>query len=413
MEGPTPVSALIHAATMVTAGVYMVARSNALFQLAPDTMHVVATIGAATAIFAASIGMVQTDIKRVLAYSTVSQLGYMFLACGVGAFWVGIFHVQTHAFFKALLFLGSGSVIHALSGEQDMRKMGALANKIPWTFRFMAVAWIAIAGIPPLAGFWSKDEILWQTYSGQQGSKLLWLIGFITAGMTAFYMSRLMFMTFFGKSRVDHEVEHHIHESPMVMLAPLGVLAVLSIVGGWYGKVLEHWMEPVFERLKSAPIVGPPTEGEYVLMGLSIGMALSGIYLAYHFFLKKPYEAPEAAAKIGPLHDLLLHKYYVDEVYSAVFVDGPIFGKQMGSALSSFDATVVDGGVNGAGWLTRGTSSISMLWDSWIIDGAVRAVGFATKLLSFPMRMIQTGFVQNYALTIVAGLLVLGYYFLR
>jgi NADH-quinone oxidoreductase subunit L len=277
----------------------------------------------------------------------------------------------------------------------------------------MFVAWLAIAGIPPLAGFWSKDEILWQTYSGQQGSKLLWLIGFITAGMTAFYMSRLMFMTFFGKSRVDHEVEHHIHESPMVMLAPLGVLAVLSVVGGWYGKALEHWMEPVFERLKSAPIVGPPTEGEYVLMGLSIGMALSGIYLAYHFFLKKPYEAPDAAAKIGPLHDLLLHKYYVDEVYSAVFVDGPIFGKQMGSALSAFDATVIDGGVNGAGWFTRGTSSISMLWDSWIIDGAVRAVGFATKLLSFPMRMIQTGFVQNYALTIVAGLLVLGYYFLR
>src|ERR1022692_863218 len=196
MEGPTPVSALIHAATMVTAGVYMVARSNALFQLAPDTMHVVAAIGAATAIFAASIGLVQNDIKRVLAYSTVGQLGYMFLACGVGAFWVGIFHVQTHAFFKALLFLGSGSVIHALSGEQDMRKMGALAKKIPWTCAFMAIAWIAIAGIPPLAGFFSKDEILWQTYAGPQANKLLWLIGFITAGMTAFYMSRLMFMTF-------------------------------------------------------------------------------------------------------------------------------------------------------------------------------------------------------------------------
>jgi NADH-quinone oxidoreductase subunit L len=327
---------------------------------------------------------------------------------------VGIFHVQTHAFFKALLFLGSGSVIHALSGEQDMRKMGALAKKIPWTCAFMAIAWFAIAGIPPLAGFWSKDEILWQTYSGQQGSKLLWLIGFITAGMTAFYMSRLMFLTFWGKSRVDHEVEHHIHESPTVMLAPLGVLAVLSIVGGWYGKALEHWMEPVFERVKAAGAADVPASSmEYVLMGASVGIALSGIALAYHFFVKKPESADAVAESMAPVHTLLLNKYYVDEVYSAVFVDGPVFGKQLGSALSAFDATVVDGGVNGAGWLTRGTSTISMLWDSWIVDGAVRAVGFATKLLSFPMRMIQTGFVQNYALMIVAGVVLLGYYFLR
>ncbi len=415
MEGPTPVSALIHAATMVTAGVYMVARSNALFQLAPDTMHVVAAIGAATAIFAASIGLVQTDIKRVLAYSTVSQLGYMFLACGVGAFWVGIFHVQTHAFFKALLFLGSGSVIHALSGEQDMRKMGALANKIPWTFRFMAAAWIAIAGIPPLAGFFSKDEILWQAFNNEWNGKILWLVGFITAGMTAFYMSRLMFLTFFGKSRVDHEVEHHIHESPMVMLAPLGVLAVLSVVGGWWKSPLEHWLEPVFEHVKSVPATAVEAAGsmEYVLMGLSIGVALAGIFLARYFFLSNPAASERLAANWPGLHRLLLNKYYVDEVYSAVFVDGPVMGKQLGSALSAFDATVVDGGVNGAGWFARGTSSISILWDSWIVDGAVRAVGFVTKLLSFPMRMIQTGFVQNYALAIVGGVLLLGYYLLK
>jgi len=415
MEGPTPVSALIHAATMVTAGVYMVARSNALFQLAPTTMNIVAAIGAATAIFAASIGLVQNDIKRVLAYSTVSQLGYMFLACGVGAFWVGIFHVQTHAFFKALLFLGSGSVIHAMSGEQDMRKMGALRSKIPWTFGTMAVGWIAISGIPPLAGFWSKDEILWQTYSSPLGSKLLYGIGLLTAGMTAFYMSRLMFMTFFGKSRVSHEAEHHLHESPMVMVGPLAALAVLSAVGGLWFKQLEQWLEPVFEPVKGIVHNEATASGqiEYILMGVSIGVAAAGIALAYHFFVAKPETADNLEASLKPIHTLLLNKYYVDEVYSAVFVDGPVMGKQLGSALSKFDAVVVDGGVNGAGWVTRGTSTLSMLWDSWVIDGAVRALGFFTKVLSFPMRMIQTGFVQNYALVIVLGVIVLGYYFIR
>src|SRR5215471_10961392 len=257
MEGPTPVSALIHAATMVTAGVYMVARSNALFSLSPDSMKVVAIVGAITAIFAASIGLVQNDIKRVLAYSTVSQLGYMFLALGVGAFAAGVFHVFTHAFFKALLFLGAGSVIHAMSGEQDMRNMGGLREKIPITFWTMAIATLAIAGIPGFAGFFSKDEILWQAWSSEGGAyRLLWLIGFVTALMTAFYMGRLIVLTFYSKPRISHDVEHHIHESPKSMTVPLVILAFFSIFAGWLG--LPHslggsdrfgkFLEPVFAR---------------------------------------------------------------------------------------------------------------------------------------------------------------------
>src|SRR6202035_3010340 len=257
MEGPTPVSALIHAATMVTAGVYMVARSNALFVLAPTSMKTVAIVGALTAIFAASIGLVQNDIKRVLAYSTVSQLGYMFLALGVGAFAAGVFHVFTHAFFKALLFLGSGSVIHAMSGEQDMRNMGDLHKRIPITHWTMFIATFAIAGIPPFAGFFSKDEILWQAWSSEGGAyRLLWLIGFITALMTAFYMFRLMFLTFHGRPRMSHEVEHHIHESPTSMTGPLVVLAVCSLFAGFLGwphslggsDRFAKFLEPVFAR---------------------------------------------------------------------------------------------------------------------------------------------------------------------
>ncbi len=236
MEGPTPVSALIHAATMVTAGVYMVARSNALFVLAPKSMKTVAIVGALTAIFAASIGLVQNDIKRVLAYSTVSQLGYMFLALGVGAFAAGVFHVFTHAFFKALLFLGAGSVIHAMSGEQDMRNMGALRRRIPTTYWTMFIATLAIAGIPPFAGFFSKDEILWQTWTREGGAyRILWFIGYVTALMTAFYMFRLIYLTFYGKPRMSHEVEHHIHESPKSMTMPLVVLAVCSLFAGFLG----------------------------------------------------------------------------------------------------------------------------------------------------------------------------------
>ncbi len=427
MEGPTPVSALIHAATMVTAGVYMVARSNALYVLAPTVMGIVAVIGAATAIFAASIGLVQYDIKRVLAYSTVSQLGYMFLACGVGAFWVGIFHLYTHAFFKALLFLGSGSVIHALSGEQDMRRMGALKDKIPVTFQTMAVGALAIAGIPPLAGFFSKDEILWQTWSSQDGAhRFLYLIGIITAGFTAFYMWRLMNMTFYGTSRVAHEVEHHVHESPKVMTVPLMVLAAGSIVAGWIGlpKVfhapeswpsLERWLEPVFagmERPVAEAAGHHSASAEWSLMGLSVAVAAAGILLARRMYHYRPELADQMEQRFKPIHTLLLNKYYVDEIYGALFVDGLVKGG--GTLLSRFDARVVDGGVNGAGWLTRLVSTLSMWWDTWIIDGSVRLGAFLVKLASYPVRILQTGLVQSYALFVVLGVILLfGYYLWR
>src|SRR3982075_3045881 len=307
MEGPTPVSALIHAATMVTAGVYMVARSNAVFVLAPTAMKTVAIIGALTAVFAASIGLVQNDIKRVLAYSTVSQLGYMFLALGVGAFAAGVFHVFTHAFFKALLFLGSGSVIHALSGEQDMRNMGDLRRRIPTTYKTMLIATLAIAGIFPFAGFFSKDEILWQTWASEGGAyRILWFVGYGTALMTAFYMFRLMYLTFFSPSRMSHEVEHHVHESPKSMTVPLVILALCSIGAGWVSwphslrgaATLEKFLEPVFsqeaivlhEEGKAAQLaIGKREEEhttpiEYGLMFLSVGAAIVGWGMAWRAY---------------------------------------------------------------------------------------------------------------------------------
>ena len=425
MEGPTPVSALIHAATMVTAGVYMVARSSALYVLAPSTMLIVAVIGALTAIFAATIGLVQNDIKRVLAYSTVSQLGYMFLACGVGAFWVGIFHLYTHAFFKALLFLGSGSVIHAVSGEQDMRKMGGLKDKIPITYRTMWIGAIAIAGIPGLAGFFSKDEILWQTWSSHEGAfRLLWVLGFITAGMTAFYMFRLMYMTFGGESRVDPEVASHVHESPRTMTAPLMVLAAGSVLAGWIGTPvvfgplhealpsLEHWVAPAIAAEPALHEAGAEvhhdTTMEWVLMLASVGLAVGGILFARKIFDRK-IEGDPMERGLGPAHPLLYNKYYVDEIYNAMFVDG--FAKGGGAAMSRFDAAVIDGAVNGAGWLTRFTSSVSIWWDTWIVDGAVRLAAFLVKFASYPVRMLQTGMLQNYAFFVVVGMLaILSYY---
>ena len=303
MEGPTPVSALIHAATMVTAGVYMVARSNALFVLAPHAMKTVAIVGALTAIFAATIGLVQNDIKRVLAYSTVSQLGYMFLALGVGAFGAGVFHVFTHAFFKALLFLGSGSVIHAMSGEQDMQHMGELHGKIKTTFGTMLIGTLAIAGIPGFAGFFSKDAILWETWSREAGAyRYLWYIAFLTALMTSFYMFRLIYLTFFGKPRMSHEVEHHIHESPKTMTVPLVILALCSLGAGYLGmphslggsNKFEKFLEPVFakdarfSRTKARPgrwwraskQVEHTDPLEYALMFASVGAAIVGWWLA-------------------------------------------------------------------------------------------------------------------------------------
>jgi NADH-quinone oxidoreductase subunit L len=426
MEGPTPVSALIHAATMVTAGVYMVARSAHLFRLTPDTSAIVATVGAFTAIFAASIALTQNDIKRVLAYSTVSQLGYMFLALGVGAYWVGIFHLYTHAFFKALLFLGSGSVIHAMSGEQDMRFMGGLKNKIPVTYMTMLIGTLAIAGIPGLAGFFSKDEILWQTFSN--GFTILWVVGAITALMTAFYMWRLMAMTFYGESRVDEKKAAHIHESPKNMTVPLMVLAAGSVLAGWVGvpklwsvfpegfRFLEHWLSSVVgaEGAEAAAEgAGHASEAglEWGLMLLSVALAVAGISFAWYLYTKRrPKDEPLKA--MGALYNGSLHKWYVDEIYDFLFVNGLVKGG--GAVLSEFDKNVVDGGVNGTGWLTRAMSRISMWWDTWIVDGAVRLTAFVVKLSSYPVRILQTGSVQSYALVIVIGIVALfGYYLTR
>ena len=417
MEGPTPVSALIHAATMVTAGVYMVARSNALFILAPTAMALVAGIGAATAIWAASIGLVQNDIKRVLAYSTISQLGYMFLACGVGAFGAGIFHLMTHAFFKALLFLGAGSVIHALSGEQDMRKMGGLWNRVPTTAKTMLVATLAISGAPLFSGFFSKDEILWKAFSSPYGGKLLWFVGFVTAGLTAFYMFRLFFLTFAGKSRVPHEVEHHIHESPKVMTVPLICLAVGALAGGYVGwpKMLggsnhfEHFLAPVFENPRTMPGFEYAWSIEFGLMLLSVAVAVVGFSLAYFWYVKHPQAPERAAAKAGPIYQVVLHKYYIDELYDALFVNRT---KDLGNALAAFDLGVVDGAVNDVGWFTRMSGELSRLWDTWVIDGLVNLGAFLVKAMSYPVRVIQTGFVQNYAWMITLGVLIFMVYYL-
>jgi NADH-quinone oxidoreductase subunit L len=413
MEGPTPVSALIHAATMVTAGVYMVARSSALFALAPQTSMIVAVVGAFTAILAASIALVQNDIKRVLAYSTVSQLGFMFMAAGVGAYWVAIFHLYTHAFFKALLFLGSGSVIHAMSGEQDMRRMGGLKGKIPITFRTMFIGAVAIAGIPGLAGFFSKDEILWQVFSSPHGSQAVYAVGIVTATMTAFYMWRLMFLTFYGASRADAHTQAHIHESPRTMTVPLMALAAGSVVAGWIGvpklwsafpeafRAFEHWLAPVFETGAAHPSAHHDTSVEWLLMGLSVAAAVAGILLARHLYITRPALADAIQRSSGPLYETLLNKWYVDELYDFLFVNG--LAKGGGTLLSGFDNRVVDGGVNGAGWLTRFTSRISIWWDTWIIDGAVRLSAFLVKLSSYPVRIVQTGYLQSYALVFALG----------
>jgi NADH-quinone oxidoreductase subunit L len=436
MEGPTPVSALIHAATMVTAGVYMVARSNAIFVLAPTAMKTVAIIGALTAIFAASIGLVQNDIKRVLAYSTVSQLGYMFLALGVGAFAAGVFHVFTHAFFKALLFLGAGSVIHAVSGEQDLRNMGDLRRRIPTTFRTMFIATLAIAGIPPLAGFFSKDEILWQAFrSANGGFPYLWLIGFGTALMTAFYMARLIFLTFYGQPRMSHEVEHHIHESPKSMTGPLVVLAIGSVCAGWLGvpaslggsNSFEKFLAPVFEHgtevaaaEPSAPAGGEEHRGmEWTLMVLSVAAAVVGGGLAYRHYANAGKDYPEPIATTAPpLYRLLYNKWFVDEAYDYAFTgrrklgDIRLGAMGAGEASSWFDARVIDGTVNGAGWSTRAVATLSTWWDKWIIDGLlVNGAAYATLPFSYVMRLFEWGLVQWYALVMTAGLVGLGFYY--
>jgi len=384
MAGPTPVSALIHAATMVTAGVYMIARMNFLFVLSPTAMAVVAVVGTVTAIFASSIALVQNDIKKVLAYSTVSQLGYMMLACGVGAFAAGIFHVMTHAFFKALLFLGSGSVIHAMSDEQDMRVMGGLGKKMPITSKTFYVGTIAIAGVFPLAGFFSKDEILWKAWSS--GNQVLWAIGFIAAGMTAFYMARLVVMTFFGENRATDEVRSHIHESPLTMTVPLIVLAVLSIIGGWVGiphfmggvNHFEHWLEPVFathaaaghgavqaaaahgaEAAHGAAAHHADTTMEWILAACSLALGILGLVIGYVVYSKK-ISVADTFRNLGGgwLHRILLNKYYVDEAYEATFIrPGYFLGKKI--LWKGVDAGFIDGLlVNGSALLVYMVGSV-------------------------------------------------------
>jgi NADH-quinone oxidoreductase subunit L len=391
MEGPTPVSALIHAATMVTAGVYMLARSHVLFELAPASMEVVAVIGAATALMAATIGLAQNDIKRVLAYSTVSQLGYMFMACGVGAFGAGIFHVMTHAFFKALLFLGAGSVIHALSDEQDMRKMGGLASRLPWTHATMAVATLAIAGVPFFSGFFSKDEILSKAWaSGHFG---IWAVGIVGAALTAFYMTRLYVLTFRGSSRLTHEAEHHLHESPPAMIAPLVVLAVLSFVGGYVGMpfqegghAFERWLRPVLEAGDVVTAHHELSRGaEWALLLVSVLVAFAGIGAAFQAYLANPGLGTSLRERFAGLHRLLEHKYWVDETY---------------------DTLVVRPFMAVSEWLWR-------FWDVVVVDGLVNGVGYTLELGSGMLKLVQTGFVGTYALWIALGVIALFLHFLR
>jgi NADH-quinone oxidoreductase subunit L len=382
MEGPTPVSALIHAATMVTAGIYMVARCHVLFNASPVALTVVACIGAATALFAATIGMVQTDIKRVLAYSTVSQLGYMFLACGVGAYTAGIFHLMTHAFFKALLFLAAGSVIHAMSGEQDMRVMGGLRKRIPVTFWTMTVGVFAIAGMPPLSGFFSKDEILFQTFSHGGGLYIfLWLVGLLTAGLTSFYMFRLWFKTFFGAPQfkaTSHE--HHVHESPLVMTLPLIVLAFLAFIGGWVGvpaalgghNEFEHFLDPVFAGA-AEPAAAVASHGtEIGLAVVSVLVALTGLFIAYFIYIRRPGTSKQlvdanGATRFG--YSLLDHKYWVDEIYGHGIVT-PLLG---------FSRVILNG-----------------LIDGGIVQGTVAIFSGATGAAASLARRMQSGNIRSY-----------------
>jgi NADH-quinone oxidoreductase subunit L len=396
MEGPTPVSALIHAATMVTAGVYMVARMNVLFSHAPAASFAVAIIGGATALYAASIALVQNDIKKVLAYSTISQLGYMFLACGVGAYAAGIFHLMTHAFFKALLFLAAGSVIHAMGGEQDMRGMGGLRKKIPWTYGTMLVATLAISGAPLFAGFFSKDEILFDAYAGPNANIFLYGLGIFAALLTAFYMFRLIFMTFHGAPRYDeHHV--HVHESPKVMLAPLAILAVLSVIGGWFalppywgGKdYFQGFLDPVFASSTALAArmhpawSEPPHSLELTMTAIAVLIAFIGFLTAWYFYIHKPALPKKVAGAFGPIYRLLLGKYFVDELYGAVII-GPIVWLSRNILWKVIDVGLIDGTVNGLAFLSRETGSglrhmqggNTRSYAAWVVVGAVAVTLF-------------------------------------
>jgi len=404
MEGPTPVSALIHAATMVTAGVYMIVRNHAIFDLSPTALGVVGLIGGSTALFAATIGLVQTDIKRVLAYSTVSQLGYMFLGCGIGAYTAAIFHLMTHAFFKALLFLSAGSVIHALAGEQDIRKIGGLSHRIPWTHKLFFIGTIAIAGIPPFAGFWSKDEIMAHAFTHHQ--YVLYGMAAIGAFMTSFYMFRLTYLTFYGKSRMDHHTEEHIHESPIVMIGPLMVLGLLSLAGGFIGFPPEHgWLHQFL-----APVAGVAGEHEVgtglvlSLMMIATGIALFGWALAHYLYSMNTTAPDRWAAKAGGVYTTLLNKYYVDELYDLLFVE---FTKKVGRSFDWFDRVVIDGIVRGVAQMAELGAEGSTWVEKHLIYGGVNIVGYGNHLLAKQWRQIQSGMVHHYAAIIVAGLFLL------
>ena len=373
MAGPTPVSALIHAATMVTAGIYLIARLHFLYAVSPAALALVAYIGAGTALFAATIALVQTDIKKVLAYSTVSQLGYMFLGLGVGAYGAAVFHLMTHAFFKALLFLGAGSVIHGMSDEQDITKMGGLRHTMPTTYWTFAVGCLAIAGVPLLSGFFSKDLILEEAYAAPHGSVGLWLLGTLGAGLTAFYMFRLLFVTFWGETRAEPEVADHIHESPSVMTGPLIVLAVLSVIGGYFS--VPHFLEAMFAH--------HPAHVSFVIRYLPTLVGLAGIGLAYVLYVREPGRTERLGQQLAALHGLLLNKYYIDEIYQAVFVR-PV--------------------LNASQWLWQ-------VWDTQVIDRLVNGTAQTADASGSALRLWQTGNVQTYALSFLAGaMLILGYY---
>ncbi len=415
MAGPTPVSALIHAATMVTAGVYMIARLNFLYDMAPQAMAVVAVIGAATAIFAASIGFAQRDIKKVLAYSTISQLGYMFLAVGVGAYAAGIFHLVTHAFFKACLFLGAGSVIHGMSGEQDMFKMGQLSKHMKITWLTFLISSFAIAGVPPLAGFFSKDEILWSVFNWHGGPewlpRVLWGIGLATAGMTAFYVFRAVNLTFHGKDNVSHEAKHHLHESPPVMTMPLVVLAAGAAVVGLLGvpaalggaNLFHHWLEPVFAghagghdmgvgALSNGALAVAASEGhgstqlELTLMVVSVAVALAGILLARVLYIQFPGSAAAFTSRIHGFYNIVYNKYYVDEIYERAIV-------RPGYAISE--------------------KVLFRFIDAGIIEGIVNGVGIMARFFGSVLRLFQSGVVRTYALFMLLGFLYLVYRLVR
>ena len=384
MAGPTPVSALIHAATMVTAGIYMIARSNILYTLSPDAMNVVAIIGVCTALFAATIGLAQNDIKKVLAYSTVSQLGYMFLALGVGAYTGAVFHVMTHAFFKALLFLGAGSVIHAMSGEQDIRKMGGLKKYISTTHITFLLGTLAIAGCFPFSGFFSKDEILAHAW---EHNKLLWFLGILGAAMTTFYMFRLYFLTFHGKFRGTHEQEHHLHESPKSMTIPLIVLAILSVVGGLIGipealhgtHYLEEFLSPVFESSSFRLVHHLSHETEYLLMGIATLVMIVAIYFAHSIYVKKNTVPAAEGEELKPLHKLVYNKYWIDELYESLIT------KPLNLISEAFHKLV----------------------DNQIVDGIVNGVGSLVTWLSSVLRLAQTGNIGFYVFVMVISIVLI------